>query len=226
MTPVPAAPLKSILKSSRTRSLSISSTPEASRSRQTAAQAEEPRRSSLSKPTTVIVHTTKPLKPESISLSWPLVSFGSRRRSSNPLFYFDIGFDPSQRTNLRDNRSSQMAPVSTADRNLPVSTHCTITEMIIECPHVGNLIIRQSTGVLCIDVFKAIYVAYQVPLERGELPEDIGRYTEHFRTRCGDCPNPAAERRAGMRRVDLLCGKRIFDGLTRSGANWKLSMYA
>ncbi|KAJ7228127.1 hypothetical protein B0H12DRAFT_1148091 [Mycena haematopus] len=174
----------------------------------------------------ITVHRTKPLKPESISLSWPLVQFSARRRSSNPLLYFDVGFDPREPINLRDNKSNRMAPMSTADRNLPVSTHCIVTEMVIECPHIGEVIIKQPRGILCIDVFSAVYVAYREPLEDHELPEDIDRYTRHFRRRCQDCSNPAAERSAGMRRVDLFRGKRIFDGLMRSGANWKLSIDA
>ncbi|KAJ6453082.1 hypothetical protein C8R45DRAFT_1083136 [Mycena sanguinolenta] len=222
-----SAPLKSILKSSRTRSQSISSNPEASAA--VPPQAES-RRSSLSKPpgsslaSTVI--RTKPLKPEAISLNWPLVQFSARRRSSNPLLYFDVGFDPRKPRNLRDNKSNRMAPMSTTDRNLPVSTHCTVTEMVIECPHIGDVIIKQSRGILCIDVFSAIYDAYREPLGDHELPEDIGRYTRHFHRRCQDSSDAATEQIAGMRRVDLLKGKRIFDGLTRSGGNWKLGFDA
>jgi len=219
MTP---APLKSILKSSRTRSHSISSNPEASRDRLTTARIQaEPPRSNLSKSQTVTVHRTKPLKEESISLSWPLVQFDARRSSRNPLVYFDIGFDPRRPSNLKDNKLGQMSPMSEGDRNLPASTHCTLTEMVIHCPKIGKITVRRSRGIRCIDVFSAVYDAYHGRL-KDELPEDIGRYTRHFHKRCEDCSRPSEEQKAGMRRVDLLRGKRIFDGLSRSGADWKL----
>ncbi|KAF7364701.1 Metallo-beta-lactamase protein [Mycena venus] len=221
MTPVPA--LKSILKTSRTRSQSISSNPEPSRDRHTAVPAQaEPRRSNLSKLQTVTVHHTKPLKEESIALSWPLVKFLARKNSRSPLLYFDAGFDPRLPINLRDNKSGQMSSMSDGDRKLPASTHCTLTEMVIQCPKIGKITVKRSRGIRCIDVFSAVYDAYHEPVRSGELPEDMGRYLRHFHKRCEDCPRPAEEQRAGLRRVDLLRGKRIFDGLSRSGADWKL----
>lgn len=170
------------------------------------------------------VHRTAPLKEESISLSWPLVNFTSRKRLKKPLLYFDVGFDPRQSKNLMDKRTDRFLPLSEADRSLPASTHCTLTKMVIECPHIGRITVRRSEGIRCLDVFSAIYDAYHEKLRRDERPHDIDRYTRAFKRRCEDSRNSEAELRAGMRRVDLLRGRRIFDGLSRSGADWKLDI--
>ncbi|KAJ6629316.1 hypothetical protein B0H10DRAFT_1360500 [Mycena sp. CBHHK59/15] len=97
-------------------------------------------------------------------------------------------------------------PLADASRNLPVSTHCSLTEMTIECPHIGQIVVKRSQGIRCIDVYRAIYHEYRERLRAHEIPENLARYT-------------------GMRRVDLLRGKRIFDGLTRSGADWELHIH-
>ncbi|KAJ6487257.1 hypothetical protein C8R47DRAFT_1128183 [Mycena vitilis] len=216
------APLIGILKSSRTRSLSTSSNPETLPRPSSAASARpEPRKSSLSKPHIVTVRRTAPLKEESISLNWPLVQFGARRRLKKPLLYFDAGFDPRDPSNLRDKSSGQWYPMSQVDRMLPASTHCVLKKMVILCPHIGEITIRRSNGITCIDIFAEIYDAYHKRLGRDEWPRDIDRYTLAFEQRCTDSGRPA-ERSAGLRRVDLLRGKRIFDGLSRAGADWRL----
>ncbi|KAJ6485234.1 hypothetical protein DFH09DRAFT_1210806 [Mycena vulgaris] len=208
MTP---APLVSILKTSRARTNSLSS---------------KPRRSNLSKSQTTTVHRTAPLKEEAISLSWPLVQYTAGKRSRKPILYFDIGFDPRESKNLMDKQTAKFFPLQDADRILPASTHCALKKMIIDCPHIGQITVRRSEGLRCIDVFAAIYDAYHRRLRREEEPQDIHRYTLAFEQRCEDSPHSASELKAGMRRVDLLRGKRIFDGLTRSGADWKLHIHA
>ncbi|KAJ6585565.1 hypothetical protein B0H19DRAFT_1110164 [Mycena capillaripes] len=183
----------------------------------------EPRRSSLSKSQTIAIHRTAPLKEESISLSWPLVKFADRPRLAKPLLHFDVGFDPRLPRNLGYNRSGEWSPLSETDRNLPVATHCTLTKMVIHCPKIGEITVKKSEGIRCIDVLAAVYDAYHERLKRDEWPQDIEWYKKYFDQRCRNCAsNTEAERRAGMRRVDLLRGKRIFDGLLRSGADWKL----
>lgn len=173
------------------------------------------------------VPRTKPLKEESIALSWPLVQFSGRRRLSQPLLHFDVGFNPRDPSNLKDDRSGWMAPMPEADRKLPVSTHCTITEMTIQCPKIGKITVRRSKGLRCIDIFCAIYDAYHEKIRPGDFPKDqAARYIPHFYKRCDDCANPAEEQEVGWRRVDLLRGKRIFDGLSRSSTDpdWKLNI--
>ncbi|KAJ7163454.1 hypothetical protein C8R43DRAFT_282450 [Mycena crocata] len=219
MTPAPILPV-SILKSSRTRSLSLSSNRESSLH----PRSTEPRRPNLGKSHTTTVINKAPLKEESISLSWPLVRWSANpKRKQQPLLYFDIGFDPRHPQNLRDKRmGGDWLLLSDTDRRLPASTHCTLTEMFIDCPLIGLITVKRAAGIRCIDVFRDIYDAYRRRLREDEAPQDISRYYRFFEQRCLDSPGPDAEKRAGMRRVDLLRGHRFFDGLSRSGADWKL----
>ncbi|KAJ7456750.1 hypothetical protein B0H11DRAFT_224543 [Mycena galericulata] len=123
-----------------------------------------------------------------------------------------------------DKRSDRFLPLPETDRNLPASTHCTLTKMVIQCPHIGQITVRRSDGIRCIDIFAAIYDAYHQKLRADERPHGIDRYTRAFRKRCEDSSDSEGELRAGLRRVDLLRGKRVFDGLSRSGADWKLDI--
>ncbi|KAJ7214073.1 hypothetical protein GGX14DRAFT_315744, partial [Mycena pura] len=69
-------------------------------------------------------------------------------------------------------------------------------------------------GLRCIDVFAAIYDAYRERLRSEEAPPDAdGQCARAFVQRCRASAAPAGEHRAGMRRVDVLKGRRIFDGL-------------
>ncbi|KAK7022264.1 Metallo-beta-lactamase protein [Favolaschia claudopus] len=224
------APPKSILKTSRTRGNSVSSNPEQSRPAPVAGRVRSPPPLNVDpSELNISLHRIKPLKPEAISLRWLLVKYtSSPKRSRDPLLYFDIGFDPKNRDNLKNRRRPGvgMTPVSEEDRILSASTHCSITEMNIVCPKLGVITVSRRDGIRCIDVFDAIYQAYNKPIWPNEQPgpDEMGRYMRHFKARCDACPNPSHEFWVGMRRVDLLRGRRIFDGLTRLGSDWELKL--
>lgn len=163
------------------------------------------------------------LKDESIALSWPLVPFAERRHLKYPLVYFDIAFDPQDGPNIKDNRWKHFLALPQEDRELPVSTHCKITEMVIECPHVGSLVVERPEGLRCIDVFYAVYCKYQKKPRSHEMPSDPSRYRRAFEQRCADCPGLGEYNlRRGFLRVDLLRGQRIFEGLKRTNGRWEL----
>jgi hypothetical protein len=164
------------------------------------------------------------LKDESIVLSWPLVSYAERRNLKYPLLYFDVAFDPREPINVKDNRAMHFLPLPPEDRELPVSTHCKVTEIIIDCPHVGSLIVERPEGLRCIDVFYAIYCKYQKKPRPHEMPADRAKYQPAFEQRCKDSPgiSDVNLKKTGFLRVDLLKGKRIFDGLKRSNGRWVL----
>ncbi|KAJ7924927.1 hypothetical protein B0H13DRAFT_1168534 [Mycena leptocephala] len=164
------------------------------------------------------------LKEESIVLSWPLVPFTDRRHLKYPLLYYDLAFDPREVVNVKDNRMTHFLALPQEDRELPVSTHCKLTEMVIHCPHVGSLVVERPEGLRCIDVFYAIYCKYQRKPRPHEIPADRTKYQRAFEQRCEDCPGLAEYNRTkiGFLRVDLLKGKRIFEGLKRTNGRWEL----
>ncbi|KAJ6625522.1 hypothetical protein B0H10DRAFT_1782890 [Mycena sp. CBHHK59/15] len=100
--------------------------------------------------------------------------------------------------------------------------------MVIDCPYVGQLVVRRPEGLRCIDVFNAIYCKYQKKPRSSEMPANMEKYLPAFEQRCRDCPGLAEFNRTkvGFLRVDLLRGKRIVEGLKRSGANWELTFDA
>ncbi|KAF7315560.1 Metallo-beta-lactamase protein [Mycena indigotica] len=149
-----------------------------------------------------------PLKEESVSLSWPLVPMSERRHLPHPLLYYDVAFDPQDDMNLKDNRHILFLALPKADRELPVSTHCQITEMVIDCPLVGALVVERPEGLRCIDVFYAIYNKYQKKPRRHELPSNLEmhKYIPAFEQRCLDAPGITEynRTRVGFLRADLL----------------------
>ncbi|KAJ6499188.1 hypothetical protein C8R45DRAFT_1093436 [Mycena sanguinolenta] len=167
------------------------------------------------------------LKEESIVLSWPLVPYNDRRHSKYPLLYYDVAFDPRDVENVKDNRARHFLALPQQDRELPVSTHCKLTEIVIECPYVGSLVVERRDGLRVIDVLYAIYSKYQKKPRSHEMPEDTTKYQRAFEQRCKDCPGLAEynRTRVGFLRVDLLRGKRIFEGLKRSNGRWELVIH-
>ncbi|KAJ7703083.1 hypothetical protein B0H17DRAFT_86108 [Mycena rosella] len=163
-----------------------------------------------------------PLKDESIALSWPLLPFTERRQ--HPLVYYDVAFNPRDPANIKDNRRVHFLALPEEDRELPVSTHCKLTEIVIHCPRVGSLVVERAEGLRCIDIFYAIYCKYQKKPRSHEMPTDMSKYQPAFEQRCNDCPGLAEFNRTkiGFLRVDLLKGKRIFEGLKRSNGRWEL----
>ncbi|KAF8895558.1 hypothetical protein BD779DRAFT_1609069 [Infundibulicybe gibba] len=104
--------------------------------------------------------------------------------------------------------------------------------MTIVCDRLPQwpVVVQRSKGIRCIDVFRAIYDTFHPVLTRSELERIGDAYIERcqpaFQQRCADSPGlPLYNQQRGMRRVDLLRGRRIFKGLTRStqpGADWIL----
>lgn len=147
--------------------------------------------------------------------------------------YFDIGFDP--RTDLKAKHDGGYRPLSEEEFDTPASSHCDLTEMIVVGPAPLDqwpIRIQRSQGIRCIDVFQKIYTKLSEPLtedEKDAIGRDyIERCTPAFKQRCKDCPGLTRyNEKCGMLRVDLLRGRRIFEGLTRDSksATWVLQIY-
>lgn len=119
-------------------------------------------------------------------------------------------------------------PLTQEEKDTPASSHCVVTEMIIMCEEPvlarWNVVARRAEGLRCIDVFQAIYEAYNVPLtpsEIAELSDYIPQCIPDFLQRCKDSPGlELSNQMRGMCRVDLLRTKKIFKGFTRKDGTW------
>lgn len=155
-------------------------------------------------------------------LEWPLVDYSRRRHLPEPLLYFDAGFDPRESRNevcalIRGHR----VPLTKDQRNLVVSTEKILIKNeslkrwpIVIYPNTTSRVIR------VVDVFRAIHDTYAIPLTRDELAsigrDYIQRCEPSFLQRCKDARESTHYmENQGMRRIDLLRGKRIFKGLVQ-----------
>ncbi|KAF8651920.1 hypothetical protein AX16_004565 [Volvariella volvacea WC 439] len=176
-----------------------------------------------------------PLKAESVALSWPLVEPKSRSRRHNPTIYFDIRFDPIPRGDygVREHYGSHTTPLSRSVAELPASTHCTLTEMVIYVrdAKMWPIVVNRQEGIRCIDIYQAIYDTFSQRLTDAELRLMDDGYRKrcklHFEQRCKDSPGIADyHKRMGMLRVDYLRSRRVFNGLTMNpDGTWTLDFY-
>lgn len=176
-----------------------------------------------------VVVTESPLKDESISLNWPLVDVDERKRRNPALLYFDAAFDPRFDRNLAIWGQGAFVRIKDDISYLPVSSHCTVTKMVIVCKKLSRwpVVVERNQGLRCMDVFIAIYETFSKPLthrEKEEMGSFIRTCEPAFRRRCEDAPGLAVvNERKGMVRIDLLKGSRIFRGIKQSGSEWTLT---
>lgn len=179
------------------------------------------------------------MKGEAIALSWPLVDFATRSSKGMPPVYFDVGFNPRKdEWAVRVNRGGFWGPIRREESDIPVSPHTNLTEMTIECIPPRNfpehfilwqIHVRRSRGLRCIDIFRAIFETYNVLLTEREKKQIGSQYLRRcepsFKQRCKDSPGlPLYNEECGMRRIDVLRGRRIFKSLTQDSTNsrWEL----
>lgn len=177
------------------------------------------------------------MKPEAVALSWPLTEpnrTSARKQLQRSSICFDIAFDPRKSRGVTVQAFPDVAhrvDIPSDTIRLPASTHCTLTEMQIfldvEEFRRWPIKVKRKSGIRCLDVFDAIYETFQRTLK----PEDIRAFGEarikrcerFCQQRCIDSPGlPEYNRQHGMRRVDLLRGRRFFRGIVQSGEDWIL----
>jgi hypothetical protein len=163
------------------------------------------------------------------TLAWPLVEYDARQQLSMPLLYFDTGFNPRHaRYEVCTLRGGRRMPLAPEERNAHMSQNTLFQQVVIT-----NELLKQwpiviypsqpSQRIRVVDVFRAIYDTYAVPLTREELalygPDYIQRCERAFFQRCKDAQESTHFlEKQGMTRIDLLKGRRIFKGLVhRSG---------
>jgi len=161
--------------------------------------------------------STVPMKPEAVALSWPLTEpnrTSARKQLQRSSICFDIAFDPRKSRGVTVQAFPDVAhrvDIPSDTIRLPASTHCALTEMQIfldvEDFRRWPIKVKRKSGIRCLDVFDAIYETFQRTLK----PEDVRAFGL-----------PEYNRQHGMRRVDLLRGRRFFRGIVQSGEDWTL----
>ncbi|KAF9564139.1 hypothetical protein CPC08DRAFT_269897 [Agrocybe pediades] len=158
-----------------------------------------------------------------VTLAWPLIDYDLRKYTSPqpPRLWFDTAFDPMVHP-IKIIRSFGIAENMRAieDAQLNVAENCYVGRMRIKCRYLSQweIELKAPMGLRIIDVFAAIYKAYNQPLTREEKeaigPEYLEKCKRSFLQRCEDSPGLTYhEERKGMMRIDLMRGRRLFKGL-------------
>jgi len=180
------------------------------------------------------------MKGEAIAMSWPLADFVNRAGKGMPPLYFDVGFDPRKdKLAILVEREGFWVPIRRDEAVIPVSPHTTLTEMKIYCipprsfPEYLTLwpvYVRRLGGLRCIDVFRGIFDTYNAVLTKKEQAQIGAQYLKRcetaFKQRCKDAPGLTLyNEEYGMRRVDVLRGRRIFKAITQDSTNTHWLLY-
>ncbi|KIP06860.1 hypothetical protein PHLGIDRAFT_19355 [Phlebiopsis gigantea 11061_1 CR5-6] len=163
--------------------------------------------------------------PSSSPIPLPLGEFGLHWQllPPNPSLSKRLRFDVALPvTEIRKYTVGVPLALGELDFSKPAVHGIELTRMTIQCPQLDYwppLVIKQRHGVNCGHVLEAIHEFLNTPLtdaEREHYVTGRGRagIEEAFAKRCQDAPGlNDYVRRQGLRRIDLLRGKRIFGGL-------------
>ncbi|KAJ3998150.1 hypothetical protein F5050DRAFT_1286886 [Lentinula boryana] len=175
-----------------------------------------------------------PMKAEAIALNWPLREPDQNPRRARSSICFDVAFDPRTTKGVTvpyDIDVAHRRDMSRDDIRLPASTHCTLTEMRISLDQEDfkcwPIRVKRKEGIRCLDVYEAIFKTLQYRLTDDDVrtfgEARIRRCWNYCLQRCIDSPGLSEyNKQRGIRRVDLLRGRRFFRGLVQSGDNWIL----
>ena len=162
--------------------------------------------------------TPVPLPPVGrFGLHWQLLP-------ANPALGKYIRFDAGLPVYLMRKYTNEIpAPMLERDFCKPAVEGVKLTRMTIKCHqlrHWPDIVVWNPKGVVCGDVFDAVYDMLHTPLtdlERERLldtEEKHRRVREAFLQRCKDAPLlDEYVRQQGLKRIDILQGKRIFAGM-------------
>ncbi|KAJ3769452.1 hypothetical protein FB446DRAFT_706218 [Lentinula raphanica] len=168
-----------------------------------------------------------PMKAEAIALNWPLrVPDDRNPRKSRISICFDVAFDPRAPKGVTvpyDTDIAHRRDMSREDIRLPASTH------YLEEFKCWPIRVKRKEGVRCLDVYDAIYKTLQHRLTDEDVrtfgEARIQRCWNYCLQRCIDSPGLSEyNKQRGIRRVDLLRGRRFFRGLVQSGDDWILQL--
>ena len=108
------------------------------------------------------------------------------------------------------------------DFDKPAVEGLQLARMTIRCSQLRHwdIFVRNPRGITCGNVFEAIHELLNTPLTDAERELYVtdrrrARVEEAFAKRCKDAPGlDEYVRKQGLKRIDLLQGKRIFAGLS------------
>ena len=175
--------------------------------------------------------TPVPLPAAMFGLHWQLLP-------PNPAVGKYVRFDAGMPVYLMRKYTNELpAPMLERDFCKPAVEGVKLTRMTIKCyqlKHWPDIVVWNPKGVVCGDVFDAIYDMLNTPLtdlERERLldsEEKHRRVVEAFLQRCKDAPLlDEYARQQGLKRIDILQGKRIFAGMQLAKSDrcdlWQMS---
>jgi hypothetical protein len=178
-----------------------------------------------------------PMKQEiPTSVHWHLIPYSLRKHLGHPPLHFDLAADiVDNKDNLCFVNTYPRRPLTPKELN---KTACDVEQMVLQCEglpkwarwHV-SVNCSKDNIIRCMDVFREIHRTFNEPLTPGELariPASEKRACERvFEMRCENNSGLTAwNKRQGMKRVDYLQGRTIFNGLTFDTAHslWVLHL--
>jgi hypothetical protein len=158
------------------------------------------------------------------AVHWQLIPYSVRKDLRHPPLHFNIACDiEDNKDNICFSHVYPRRPLSPKDLN---KTACDVEQMVVRCDDLPKwakwlVVINCSKDniIRCGDVFREIHKTFHRPLTPGELaciPASEKKACEKaFEMRCeANAGLTAWNKKQGMKRVDFLRDKTIFNGLT------------
>jgi hypothetical protein len=158
------------------------------------------------------------------SVHWQLIPYSVRQQFGHPPLYFDLASDMDDDANVFFDHVFPRRPLTAKDLN---KTACDVEQMIILCDDAPKWATWRVTVncspkdhlIHCGDIFRAIHKTFNTVMSTIEIswitPQERDACDEAFDKRCRRSAGLTAwNKKQGMRRVDYLRGKTLFNGLT------------
>jgi hypothetical protein len=158
------------------------------------------------------------------SVHWQLIPYSVRMQYGHPPLYFDVASDTDSIDKVFFDNVYPRRPLDAKDLNKTASD---VEQMIIRCDDVPkwatwNVVVNCSPTdniIRCGDVFREIHKTFNVAMSASEITwiptSEKAACEQAFESRCKRSAGLTAwNKKQGMKRVDCLRGKTLFNGLT------------
>jgi hypothetical protein len=172
------------------------------------------------------------------AVHWQLIPYSLRQRHRHPPLHFDLASDiDDNKDNVCFTDSYPRRPLTSKELN---KTACDVEQMVIRCENLPKwarwlVVVNCSKDniIRCDDVFKEIHKTFNQRMTPGELAcipaKDKEACEIAFAKRCErNAGLTAWNKKQGMKRVDFMQDKTIFNGLTfdKEDSIWVLHLTA